>query len=114
MIFKHLSRIIREHINRVSWLALGLIFVLHSLVTWLLLLVFGELELIKAGNYFYYYIVTTSTVGYGDLSPQTTSGKWVVSIFQIPFGLALFGAVLGKMGQTIGCLLYTSPSPRDA
>tara|TARA_Y100000782_G_scaffold68031_1_gene73941 strand:- start:4535 stop:5428 length:894 start_codon:yes stop_codon:yes gene_type:complete len=49
--------------------------------------------------------VTTSTVGYGDFSPTTELGRWVVALIQIPFGLALFGVLLGKAGQTVTYLI---------
>jgi len=49
--------------------------------------------------------VTTSTVGYGDFSPVTEFGRWVVALIQIPFGLALFGVLLGKAGQTVTYLI---------
>ncbi len=42
-----------------------------------------------------------STVGYGDFSPQTIMGRTWVWLFQIPMGLALFGALLGKAGQSL-------------
>ncbi|MGB1029081.1 MAG: potassium channel family protein, partial [Pseudoalteromonas marina] len=56
-------------------------------------------------TFFYYYTVTTSTVGYGDFSPTTELGRWVVALIQIPFGLALFGVLLGKAGQTVTYLI---------
>lgn len=102
MIFKQLVRMLRQHLDKVSWPALGALLIVHAIVTWMLLAIFSETDLVVWENYIYYYIVTTSTVGYGDLSPQSVNGKIVVAAFQIPFGLALFGAILGKMGQTIG------------
>ena len=47
----------------------------------------------------YWSIVTLTTVGYGDISPETNLGQTVAAIIMI-------------MGYSI-CLLYTSPSPRD-
>ena len=42
-------------------------------------------------------MVTASTVGYGDLSPSSDMGKWVVVLFIIPGGLSLFAAILGRV-----------------
>jgi voltage-gated potassium channel len=50
-------------------------------------------------TFVYFLVVTTSTVGYGDYSPSTTAGKFVISLFVIPFGLMLFAAVLTKLGM---------------
>ena len=47
----------------------------------------------------YWAIVTLTTVGYGDISPETATGKVLASFIML-------------LGYCI-CLLYTSPSPRD-
>lgn len=101
----HLLFVIRRHISQVSWLALSTLLLIHASSTLLLLHLAGEHTLSHADNFIYYYIVTTSTVGFGDHSPQTIAGKLIVSIIQIPFGLALFGAFLGKIGQSVTLLL---------
>lgn len=103
--FKQLINALRRHITHVSWPALIVLLILHGVCTSLLLTLAGETELTGNANFFYYYVVTTSTVGYGDFSPGSETGKLIVSTFQIPFGLALFGAFLGKIGQTITQLL---------
>lgn len=102
---KQLLLALRRHITQVSWPALIALLVLHSVCTSILLSLAGETALTANDNFFYYYVVTTSTVGFGDFSPSTEAGKLIVSSFQIPFGLALFGAFLGKIGQTITLLL---------
>lgn len=103
--FKHILLLIRRHVTQVSWPALIALLAIHAFSTSLLLLLAGEQALVTHENFFYYYIVTTSTVGYGDLSPATIAGKAIVAIFQIPLGLALFAAFLGKVGQTITFIL---------
>ena len=93
--------LLRAHIDKASWQLLMAVTVLHIAATWLLLLAANETELLGLNTYFYYYVVTTSTVGYGDMSAVTPLGRWVVALFQIPFGLALFGVLLGKVGQLV-------------
>lgn len=103
--FKRIVRLLRRHISQVSWPMLSAILLAHGLTTYLLLWLSGEDALVSLDNYLYYYIVTTSTVGYGDFSPVSTNGKLIVSLVQIPLGLAIFGAVLGKIGQSITTLM---------
>ena len=43
--------------------------------------IFTLVEDSNFGDQLYFFIVTTCTVGYGDISPQTNAGKWLNSIF---------------------------------
>jgi len=104
-ILKRIVVLLRSHIDQVSWQSVVIATSLHMLLTWSLLLVANEQALLSPGTFFYYYTVTTSTVGYGDLSPSTDLGRWIVALIQIPFGLALFGVLLGKTGQTVTYLI---------
>ncbi|MBQ4834426.1 two pore domain potassium channel family protein [Pseudoalteromonas sp. MMG010] len=104
-IFRKLALLFRAHIDQLSWQAVVLAIFLHMFVTWGLLYLANEQALISFTTFFYYYTVTTSTVGYGDFSPVSDLGRWVVAIVQIPFGLALFGVLLGKTGQTVTYLI---------
>lgn len=70
----------------------------YALVTYLLLFFAGEQDLIAAENFVYWLVVTASTVGYGDMSPTTVVGKYVVSLWVIPIGLMLFAMVLTRIG----------------
>ncbi|WP_018691379.1 potassium channel family protein [Algicola sagamiensis] len=95
----------RLHLNQVTWPALIMIVLFHALSTWGLLFSAQETAILEPITFLYYYIVTTSTVGFGDFSPQSPEGRLVVSLWQIPLGLAIFGAFLGKTGQAITHLL---------
>ncbi|MBD57486.1 ion channel [Pseudoalteromonas sp. SSMSWG5] len=97
--------LIRSHIDQVSWQAVVVTTLLHMLLIWWLLMLAGEQALTPLSTYVYYYVVTTSTVGYGDFSASTELGRWIVALLQIPFGLALFGVLLGKTGQTVTYLI---------
>ncbi|TDE24476.1 potassium channel protein [Vibrio owensii] len=67
-------------------------------ISWSLLTLAGEPALTdNFSNFIYYLMVTASTVGYGDLSPSSDMGKWIVVLFIIPGGLSLFAAILGRV-----------------
>jgi len=56
----------------------------------------------------YYNIVTASTVGYGDFSPQTVMGKFLTAIY-IPIAISLFAALL----SVLGTIIYNNIHRRD-
>ena len=74
----------------------------YAASSWLLLFIAGEHSLITTENFGYWLIVTGSTVGYGDLSPTTTAGKYLVALYIIPVGLSLFALLIGKIAAWVG------------
>jgi len=91
-----LGRALARHVRRVSWLAVVLALLAHMLLTWGLLALAGEDTLVPANAFPYYYMTTATTIGYGDLSPQTTFGRMVVAFLLMPGAVAFFAAVLTK------------------
>lgn len=74
-----------------------MIVVIHISITFLALMLAKEHHLIETPlQFLYFYTVTSSTVGYGDLSPSTYTGKLIVALWVIPGGIAIFTAILGK------------------
>ena len=105
MFINKLAIFLRQHFVNVSWLSILSLLGFHATLSWVLLYLAGEYELTNFSSYIYYYVVTTSTVGYGDLSPSSFEGQLVVALIQIPLGLAIFGALLGKLGRSVSRVL---------
>ncbi|MDC5848177.1 ion channel [Vibrio europaeus] len=77
---------------------LALLLVIYVVASWILLRASSEHALTDDPSTFLYFLmVTASTVGYGDHSPETAMGKWVVILFVIPGGLSLFAALIGRL-----------------
>lgn len=97
ILFHHLRYFFLQHIVELRWYSALLTAFVYMAISWLLLVACGETDLTHPDTFFYWLLVTASTVGYGDFSPSTTAGKWVVSLFVIPFGLSLFALVVGNV-----------------
>ncbi|EFO47741.1 potassium channel protein [Vibrio parahaemolyticus] len=90
-----------SHLFKLSNRNLLVISILYISLSWGLLALAGEKALTdNFSNFIYYLMVTASTVGYGDHSPVTDLGKWVVVLFVIPGGLSLFAALLGRVASS--------------
>lgn len=96
-LFHHLKRILVKHLVDLRWYTLAYATLAYVVASWCLLYAFNEADLVAPGNFFYWLLVTASTVGYGDFSPQTAGGKWIVALFVIPVGLSLFAVLVGNL-----------------
>lgn len=82
-----------------SWVALTVLVGAHFFSSWLLLWIAGESELIAPDVFWYFYMVSATTVGYGDYSPVTGFGRVAVTFWLMTGGITLFAAVIGKVTQ---------------
>lgn len=73
----------------------------YILISYLLLELAGEEEIVAWENFGYWLAVTASTVGYGDLSPSTFWGKVIVSIWVIPVGLSIFAFLIARVSFSL-------------
>ncbi len=92
-----LSRLYHHVLELKFWL-LATIVGGYLVVSWLLFLLAGETGL--TGNlltFIYFAATTASTVGYGDLSPETAAGRMVAAFWFFPGALLIFSAVLGRL-----------------
>ncbi len=93
-----LKKWFQTHVFRLSNRNLLLLVGVYLSLCWGLLRWAGEDAITRDLSVFVYYLmVTASTVGYGDLSPSTTFGRWVVVLVVIPGGLSLFAALLSRI-----------------
>ncbi|MRI34221.1 hypothetical protein EOPP23_14600 [Endozoicomonas sp. OPT23] len=90
-------RYINRHLLKLSWLALILLIISLFSFSWVMMWFSGEQELIKPDIWFYYFITTATTVGYGDHSPVTSGGRWIASLLLMPGAVVIFAGILGKM-----------------
>lgn len=100
--FKRLRKALELYFAEMRWYSIVLAFLFYAGTSWLLLYAANEEALLPLGEYFYWLMVTSSTVGYGDLSPVTQSGKYVVSFYVIPVGLSIFALVIGRIAGWVG------------
>ncbi|WP_293748512.1 potassium channel family protein [uncultured Paraglaciecola sp.] len=94
---KMLSRVFAE----MRWYSIVLALLFYGFTSWVLLSLAGEETLTHSVDFIYWLVVTGSTVGYGDLSPSTTAGKYLVSFYIIPLGLSIFALVLGRVASWV-------------
>jgi len=90
-----------QHFSQMRWFVLVGLLTFYTLSSYLLLYLAGETALLNIHDFFYWLVVTGSTVGYGDMSPVTPAGKLVVSLYVIPLGLSIFGLVLGRIASWV-------------
>ena len=101
VVLGRLVRALRLQVRRLSWGVVFAALVLHMAGSLLLLAWAGEDKLLGWGAFPYWYMTTATTIGYGDLSPGTTAGRYVVAFFVMPGAVALFASVLAKTSATL-------------
>lgn len=97
--FSKIKVVLLKHFMSLSWYTLLLALLIYLGSSWLLLNFAGEKDLVAHTDFIYWMLVTASTVGYGDLSPTTVAGKYIVALYVIPFGLSLFALVVGRIAS---------------
>ena len=76
-LFVRLSRVVRARLT--GWRLPLLVAVVVFLTSWLAMAVVepADSDIAQVRNYWWYFIVTAATVGYGDLFPSSTAGRLV-------------------------------------
>lgn len=98
MLVSRIIQLCQHHLARLTWPGLLLLFLIHYCICYIALRMAGEVHLTdKLGDFIYYCSVVGSTLGFGDLSPQSQPGRWFTGLWHIPVSVALFGALMGKV-----------------
>jgi voltage-gated potassium channel len=98
LILKLLSRKIKS----IRFRTIFGIALLHLVITYFGFAYLGEADLTSSFiSYSYYYVVTASTIGYGDMSPSTEYGQLFATLFLIPIAVSLFAALITKAISTM-------------
>lgn len=96
-ILKVITNLINKHFMAINMYTLMFLLISYAVLSWLGLAYANEPHLTGNLSSFFYYIVTTSsTVGYGDLSPVTDQGRLFSALFIIPCGVGLFALSVGR------------------
>ncbi|MFT5677386.1 MAG: voltage-gated potassium channel [Paraglaciecola sp.] len=96
-----IRKILTRYFAEMRWYTILLALVFYGSTSWILLTLAGEDALTTSTDFVYWLVVTGSTVGYGDLSPTTTMGKYLVSFYVIPLGLSIFALVIGRIAAWV-------------
>ena len=100
-VLQRLLKALKASTINVSWTFLFLLVLAHMATSWLMMGLIGEDTAGSLSLWLYFYVVTASTVGYGDFSPGSTAGQLIAALYLIPGGIALFAALIGKATVTV-------------
>ncbi|MDF0751479.1 potassium channel family protein [Marinobacter sp. 71-i] len=97
-IIQKLRKLFAGYLTELSGYNLMAMLLCYTILSWIGLMLAGETALIQPERFFYWLVVTASTVGYGDFSPSTTAGRAWTAGFIVPAGLSLFAITIGRVG----------------
>ncbi len=89
-------------VAELHWWVLAAAAAAHASASWLILALDGEAKIIAPVEFLYWYATTAYTVGYGDLSPQTSAGRLATAIFVFPGAIAIFTTIVAKSLTAMG------------
>ena len=101
MIFPQILKTLYSHFTRLAWDALFLLVAVHVLVSYAGMRLFETGEITERIAFWYYYMTTVTTIGYGDIAPKTAAGRLFTTLWIMPGGIMLFTASLAKFIQFI-------------
>ena len=93
IILTRVVKLISARITGLSWDTIVLLAVGHFAISWAAITLTGGEELAGGGIFWYFYITSATTVGYGDYSPATWGGRLITVAWIMPGGIALFTTI---------------------
>ena len=93
IILSRVAKRIYARISRLSWDAIFVLAACHFAISWGVIALAGGEEIAEGGIFWYFYITSATTVGYGDYSPATWAGRLVTVLWVMPGGIALFTTI---------------------
>lgn len=89
--------IIQERIRTTAIITL-----IHVIISYIGLVLLAETDLVTNWvRFVYFYVITGSTVGYGDFSPSTEYGQLFVAFWVIPGAISIFAFIVTKLIASI-------------
>lgn len=82
--------------SELHWGVLLGLLLAHMALSYLALAWAVERDLHPPVDFIYWYLTTASTIGYGDLSPKSGTGRMVAALFVMPGAVALFTTALAR------------------
>lgn len=100
-LFFLLRRLTGTLFTKFGWVNLFAAISTHAATSYVGLVLLQEKHLTDPLTFAYFYLTTTLTVGYGDLSPQSPFGRVFVGLWIMLGGIALLTACIGKATNTV-------------
>jgi voltage-gated potassium channel len=101
----HLLNFIRKfglEITQTRNRSLFLLIIIFGVIGYIGFSVAGEGNITESPlNFIYWSVVTASSLGYGDIYPETLAGKMILTFYYLPVNFVLFSILIGKMGKLI-------------
>ena len=104
LIVSRVFKTLYSHFARLSWDAMIALVALHALIAYAGLRHFETGEITEGIAFWYYYVTTATTIGYGDIAPKTAGGRLFTTLWIMPGGIMLFTASIAKFIQFIADL----------
>ncbi len=96
-----IARRLYTRISALSWYTILTITVFHYAVSWGLIALVGGEKIASGEIFWYFYVTTVTTVGYGDYAPVTEAGQGITIFWVMPGGIALFTTIIAKVVQQV-------------
>jgi voltage-gated potassium channel len=90
-----------SHFARLSWDAMIVLVALHALIAYAGLRHFESGEITEGIAFWYYYMTTATTIGYGDIAPKTPGGRLFTTLWIMPGSIMLFTVSIAKFLQFV-------------